>query len=448
MVMLVLVSFIALVISRYSQNYMAGEAQLGRYYRNLNLTLAAVAVVVTSNHLLTLVAAWVAISVCFHQLLMFYHLRPRAALAAHKKFIFARLAELSLFAAAVLLFLEHGSWQIDQIVAAYAGAEALAWTSQWAIFFIAITAIIKCAQLPVHGWLIQVVEAPTPVSALLHAGIINLGGYVLIVFAPLLALSWAAKWLLLLVAGLTTLLAALIMMTRVSVKVRLAWSTTAQMGLMLVECALGLYELALLHLLAHSCYKAYAFLNAGSAVEQHMLRQLAPAASPSKTHWLLAVTAASALVAPLAFWLAPNGPLSPWLLLVFTFALILAERSGKLLQASFQTALGLVALLLVAYVLQKTGAALIIDGSLTSAMGSAADIWCSMLIVLLFTGYLMLRYAPQHPVGRRLWHALYGGLYLDEWSTRTTLAIWPTELPMRANPKQPPHPLLSREYLS
>ncbi|WP_350609572.1 proton-conducting transporter membrane subunit, partial [Pseudoalteromonas sp. 41-MNA-CIBAN-0057] len=86
-------------------------------------------------------------------------------------------------------------------------------------------ALIKCAQLPMHGWLIKVVEVPTPVSALLHAGVINLGGFLLILFAPLFIQAAAAQWLILIIAGLTTVISALIMTTRISVKVRLAWST-------------------------------------------------------------------------------------------------------------------------------------------------------------------------------------------------------------------------------
>jgi NAD(P)H-quinone oxidoreductase subunit 5 len=119
--------------------------------------------------------------------------------------------------------------------------------------------------------------------ALLHAGVINLGGFLLLLMAPLMRLAELANWLLLIVAGLTCIAAALITMTRVSVKVLLAWSTVAQMGLMLVECALGQYGLALLHLVAHSCYKAYSFLAAGSEVENYLRKQLAPPRMPAPT---------------------------------------------------------------------------------------------------------------------------------------------------------------------
>ena len=148
--------------------------------------------------------------------------------------------------------------------------------------------MLKCAQLPVHGWLIQVMEAPTPVSALLHAGVVNLGGFLLIRLGTLVADVPAAQALLVVVGSVTAVVAALVMMTRISIKVSLAWSTCAQMGFMLMQCGLGLHDLALLHLVAHSLYKAHAFLGAGGAVEQNRLQQMTPPLPPlAAGAWLL-----------------------------------------------------------------------------------------------------------------------------------------------------------------
>lgn len=257
LVMMGLVVFMSTILIAFSRNYMAGEPRIDTYWRWLLNVLAAVSVVLISNHLLLLWLGWVSISLALHKLLTFYPERPRAALAAHKKFLLARTAETLLFTAIILLYQQHGTLFISELIShfnAVATSDSLQLTTadHIAAVLIALTALIKCAQLPVHGWLIQVVEAPTPVSALLHAGVINLGGFLLILFAPLFIQSTVAQWLVLIVAGLTTVIAALIMATRISMKVRLAWSTSAQMGLMLVECALGLFELALLHLLTHS----------------------------------------------------------------------------------------------------------------------------------------------------------------------------------------------------
>lgn len=440
-----LVSFIGLVIAAYSRSYMAGEQRENRYYQYLHLTLAAVSVTVISNHLIVLLIAWVLISLSLHQLLMFYPGRRRAALAAHKKFLFARMAEVSLLAAILLLYAEHGTWRIDQIVSAYP-VEALSSSEQMAAVMLAITALIKCAQLPLHGWLIQVVEAPTPVSALLHAGIINLGGYLLILFGPLLAQAAVAQWLVLVVAGLTVLLAGLTVMTRVSIKVKLAWSTSAQMGLMLVECALGLYELALLHLVAHSCYKAYGFLNAGSNVENYVSRQLAPAALPGPGPWLLALALSILLVAGPVAYLSDGGPYSPWLLLVLCLTVLFAERSGTLHNWSLTQVATVGVLLVAAYAVQKTGAHWLTP-SLAHGLDVYGDLWVCLLFLALGGGYLIMRYAPSSRFGRNLWLSLYAGLYLDEWATRVTLAVWPHRLPVRNSDVQSIHASVNRDFV-
>ncbi|TVV44642.1 NADH-quinone oxidoreductase subunit L [Thalassolituus sp. C2-1] len=439
--LLLLLSVMALVVVKFSRRYLAADPGFGRYLRWLLLTLAAVALVFISNHLLLFALGWIAISLALHQLLMFYPERPRAALAAHKKFLLARLAETSLLVAFYLLWQQHGTANIDTIISAYQASAALSLNEQIAAVLIALTALIKCAQLPVHGWLIQVVEAPTPVSALLHAGVINLGGFLLILFAPLFLQVAAAQWLVLVVAGLTTVLAALIMTTRISIKVRLAWSTSAQMGLMLIECALGMVELALLHLLAHSAYKAWAFLSSGSAVQQHVQQSLLIAPPAAARRWLPALIAAAGLVAA-AWWFSVQlsaqlhtgiQPVSGWLLLALALTTLLVQRASGawtlLLAAGLALAYSLLKILL-----QPLSGEL--PAALRPGLFSAADLWVSALFLLLFSVWWLLRYRAHWPLVQRLSLALFAGLYLDEWFTRITLRLWPARLPVRANPKQ------------
>jgi len=175
--MLLLVSFIGWVIVGYSQPYLGGERGQPRYIRGLMLTLAAVTLLVVSNNLLLLALAWIATSLAFHGLLTFFDTRPQALVAAHKKFIASRVADLCLLAAIVLLGQNLGTLEIDQAIAAAKALPAMTVPLQAAALLLATSALLKCAQLPVHGWLIQVMEAPTPVSALLHAGVVNLGGF-------------------------------------------------------------------------------------------------------------------------------------------------------------------------------------------------------------------------------------------------------------------------------
>ena len=417
--MLLLTSFLGLVVVQFSHRYLAGDSGQTRYRYWLHATLAAVMLAVISNHALVFLIAWIAISLCLHQLLMFYPERPRAALAAHKKFIAARMADVSLLIAFLILHSHFGTWQISRLQPDGGDAN---WPLTVAAILVALAALIKCAQLPLHGWLIQVVEAPTPVSALLHAGVINLGGYLLILFAPLLAISTSAQWLVLVVAGLTAALAGLIMMTRVSIKVRLAWSTMAQMGLMLVECALGLFQLALLHLLAHSCYKAYAFLGSGSAVDADMQRRLVSPRLPDVGKWL--VTVPIAACAALLWSICTGTAMSPWFLLLLAIGLFTIERKMEhVIPDSFRV-LAIAVLLAVVYFGETSFFAGLVEPMQMSA-GLAAEVWVISLIAVFALAYGMWRYRAAEAWVRSLTLYLYAGLYLDEWSTRLTLFIWP-----------------------
>ncbi|MBN2865754.1 MAG: NADH-quinone oxidoreductase subunit L [Thiotrichales bacterium] len=435
-IMLILISFIAMINVHFSEKNMAGNREdEARYLRWLMMTLGAVTMVVLSNHMLIFVLAWVAISSGLHRLLMFYPERPRAVLAAYKKFIFARIAELALLIAVLMLYHDSGSWLISDVYKMAAASDGLTTYQEIAAVLLVISALIKSAQLPVHGWLIQVVEAPTPVSALLHAGIINLGGFLMILFAPLIIQSAIAQWLLLIVGGLTTIVAGLIMMTKVSIKVRLAWSTMSQMGLMLVEIGLGLYELALLHIVAHSCYKAYAFLNSGSEVELDMKRRLAPPKMPSFGQWASSAFISFGIVVMIILVFGLSAPYSPWFLLAIAIMILIAERDSQSKAGSVFGVLTLAAILIAAYSLQKYGAGFIAP-NMADATGVYGDMWVIALFMVFMGLYWVLRYLPEHPRVMRFRVALYAGFYLDEWMTRTSLKLFPKQLPIRTNPKQ------------
>lgn len=264
--MLLLVSGLSVVIVRYSDTYLRGDDGRLRYVRALLLTLAAVATLVLTENLFVLALAWTGSSLALHLLLTHFPDRLQARVAAHKKFLLSRTADVAVLLATGLVYLSVGSVQLGAIEA-FVASEPLPSMLQAAALLVAAAVTLKTAQLPFHGWLTQVMEAPTPVSALLHAGVVNIGGFVLIRLASLMTAAPVASSLLVVVGTVTAVTASLIMTTRVSVKVNLAWSTAAQMGLMLVQCGLGLWHLALLHLLAHSVYKAHAFLSAGSTVD-------------------------------------------------------------------------------------------------------------------------------------------------------------------------------------
>ena len=271
------------------------------------------------------------------------------------------------------------------------------------------------------------VESPTPVSALLHAGVINLGGFLLLLFAPLFGQAAAAQWLVILVAGLTASFAALVMMTRISIKVRLAWSTTAQMGLMLVECALGLYELALLHLVAHSCYKAHAFLNSGSAVSDYIQNQYPGNTQPRLDKWLVATALAFGIVAPLCFVLHSTPPFSPWLLLTIALAVSISVRLHQELSGAVYRGIFEALVLAGLYVLFKFAAGFV-WGLVHHQYNGLADAFISVVFIVVLLIHVFFELKPLNPISQKLFIALNAGLYLDEWSTRLTLWLWPIRL--------------------
>jgi NAD(P)H-quinone oxidoreductase subunit 5 len=279
--MMALVTFIGWVVLRYAATYLDGEARQGLFTFWLCLTLVAVLLLVTADTLVQLLAAWMASSWFLQRLLLFYPERAGARRAARKKFIMARGSDLALLGACVLLI---GAFHTIDLGAILAAARAGA-GGRWVIgaaWLLGLAACLKSAQMPTQGWLTEVMETPTPVSALLHAGVINGGGFLLIRFATVMIHAKLALGALVLIGGFTALNASLVMLTQPMVKTSLAWSTVAQMGFMIFECGLGLFALALLHILAHSLYKAHSFLASGGAVERvAAIQRPGPVATPN-----------------------------------------------------------------------------------------------------------------------------------------------------------------------
>ena len=430
---MLLVALVGWVIVRYSQTYLQGERNEVHYVRWLLATLATVLVVVATNHLLVLALAWTATSLTLHHLLTFFGDRPAAVVAAHKKFIVARLADLCMLSATLLLWLAFDTLHIHALLAQAAGAP-LPPTAQLAVVLLACTAILKCAQLPFHGWLIQVMEAPTPVSALLHAGIVNLGGFVLLRFAPLVSQVPAAQSVLVVVGTATAVLAALVMTTRISIKVMLAWSTCAQMGFMLMQCGLGAWDMALLHLLAHSLYKAHAFLGAGGAVRRTQMAQLTPQAPASGLGATLlgAATGIALVLAAGALWTlwAPGLASSPamWVLAgVVSLALTPLVRT-KSQSASWLAlaggALGVALAYFGLHVLLGSWLGVPVAQPVTALWVGAA-----LAFVGLFVLQSAITLAPRGALAQRLYPWFYGGLFLDEKFNSLAFALWAPPAP-------------------
>ena len=327
--MFVLVSFIGWIVVRYAATYLDGEARQRAFTGWLCLTLAAVLLLVLAGGLGQLVLAWVATSLFLQQLLLFYPERVAARRAARKKFLTARVADMALLGAALLLWRDYGTTDIAAIQLAARHGEG-SFLTEIAAWLLMLAGLVKSAQFPVHGWLTEVMETPTPVSALLHAGVINAGGFLLIRFADVMLRAPAALAVLAMIGGFTALFGCLVMLTQPAVKTSLAWSTVAQMGFMMLECGLAVFPLALLHIIAHSLYKAHSFLVSGSAIETiAAIRRPGPIATPDAGAVLRAfmIGLAIYMAVGLAFGLQHKSPQAIALgaILIFGVAYLLAQ---------------------------------------------------------------------------------------------------------------------------
>ncbi|MBL9026178.1 MAG: NADH-quinone oxidoreductase subunit L [Myxococcales bacterium] len=438
--MLLLVCGLGAIVVRYARTYLRDEPGRDRCLRWLLSTLSGVTTLVTTGSLLVLAVAWTATSLALHQLLTFYPDRPAALVAAHKKFLVSRLADACVGASLALIHLEVGSFEIGAVLAWIGARSVLPASMQAAAVLLVVAVALRSAQLPFHGWLMQVMEAPTPVSALLHAGVVNLGGFVLITLAPWIDAVEIARILLVAVGLVTVVVAALVTTTRVSVKVALAWSTCAQMGFLLVQCGLGLWSLALLHVLAHSLYKAHAFLRAGSAVDQWRTKSMAPIGAPPSLARMLAasvvgVGCAMSCVALLSLVLpqvASHGALD-WLFAVLVGAAVVPLLVAP--AAPGPRALAAVGLRAGGVVVLYSGWHVLASFSMPSPAAAPSDVGWILVVVgfsvlVLVKSTLQLR--PHGSFARTLHPWLFSGLYLDERFTRLVFHVWPPRIEVAA----------------
>lgn len=293
-----LVAFVGLNIALFSRNYLRGDPAQSRFFRLLCAALACVLFLIVSGNLFALLLAWIATSLCLHKLLLIYPERRAALLAARKKAIISRLSDVSLIVGLVLLYRTFGSLDYTRIFALVQPLHGTPISAELHVAAIALVlaALLKSAQFPVHGWLLEVMETPTPVSALLHAGIINAGGFLVLRFSGVISLSGASLDTLAIVGALTGLFGSIVMLTQTSIKVRLAYSTIAQMGFLMLECGLAAFPAALLHIIAHSLYKAHAFLSSGSVIDLARASWIpSPGGKPHPARLLISIAAVLAV---------------------------------------------------------------------------------------------------------------------------------------------------------
>jgi NAD(P)H-quinone oxidoreductase subunit 5 len=429
--MFVLVSTIAVIVIRYSRAYLAGQRELDRFARSFLLTVASATVLVTANHLAVLVLAWFATDIGLHQLLTFFRTRRQAIIVAHKKFLLSRVADACFVSSIVLIGGQCGTLRIDLVNAFVPQGGSLSPTLHIATVLMVFGVLLKSAQIPFHGWMLSVMEAPTPVSALLHAGVVNIGGFVMIRLAPLMGHAYIAQTILVAVGLGTTIIAALVMMTRVAIKGVLAWSTIGQMGFMLVQCGLGAWHLALMHLLAHSLYKAHTFLSAGSGVQQWRATHIVHSPHMKIWHVFIGVVLLSVFVAPYyADKILPSVHLPESLPpLTLMLGLAFVPMLGRAIAAGFRPFLIALAFTLgasAAYFGWHVGFELLAP-QVDYGFEASPFMWNVVVVglIVLFLGQTILQSSPNGWFANRVQPHLVSGLYIDDWVTRVTFRLWP-----------------------
>jgi len=351
-IMFLMVSIIGFVVLRFSKNYLQGDSNHISFIRRLLSTIALVQLLVLSGNLIVLFLAWVMTSFGLQYLINYYNNRKEAQRAVRKKFITARISDLSLLVGFVILYLQFGSCDLEII---FSGLKKVN-LSEMPVYvtlsgiFIALSAIVKSVQIPFHGWILDVMEAPTPVSGLLHAGLLNSGPFLIIRFSTLMDASGTAGLLLLIVGGISALYGTIVFPSQPAVKTSLAYSSIGHMGFSLMICGMGFYSAALLHLIGHSFYKAHAFLSSGSAIDKKRLSLLRSKTEFKTTIWNAFISFAITLL----------------------FYLSLAQLWVGLNQLSFQMIIlgGIIIAGVSSYMMKTTAFANSLSGTIKSIMTS------------------------------------------------------------------------------
>lgn len=268
--MLVIVTLVSLLVQIYSKGYMHGDERFPVFYQYLALFTFSMLGLVISPNLLQVYIFWELVGVCSFLLVGYYYFKPEAKAAAKKAFIVTRIGDLGLFIGICLLFWWTGSFEYGAIFESVALGRLEPWMITVAAILIFIGAMGKSGQFPLHTWLPDAMEGPTPVSALIHAAtMVAAGVYLVAATYPLFIASETALTVVAYVGGITAIFAASIGLTQRDIKRVLAYSTVSQLGYMMM--ALGVagaagYVAGSFHLMTHAFFKALLFLGAGSVI--------------------------------------------------------------------------------------------------------------------------------------------------------------------------------------
>ncbi len=267
MVFVLLITGVGGLIHLYAVGYMAHDVDRRKFFGYLNLFVAAMLLLVLADNYLLLYVGWEGVGLASYLLIGFWQFKPSAATAAKKAFIVNRIGDVGLSIAIMLMFVTFGSVSFSGVFAAVGQANPN--TVTWIGLALLLAACGKSAQFPLHSWLLDAMEGPTPVSALIHAAtMVTAGVYLIARSNAIYDLTSTARTAVVIVAVITMLLGAVIATAKDDIKKSLAGSTMSQIGYMMLAVGLGPagYVFAIFHLLTHGMFKAGLFLGAGSVM--------------------------------------------------------------------------------------------------------------------------------------------------------------------------------------
>ncbi len=354
-VMLLLVTTVSSLVHIYTIGYMHGDSGYARFFSYIALFTFSMLMLVMADNLLQLFIFWEAVGLCSYLLIGHWYDRPAACSAAMKAFIVNRVGDFGFMLGLLLVWYSFGSLDYSEIfVRAHESAGDVMnvlgpFGGTWDVSVLTLICVLlftgavgKSAQVPLHVWLPDAMEGPTPISALIHAAtMVTAGVFMVARLAPLYNLSPAAMTLVAITGGVTMVVGATIALTQTDIKRVVAYSTVSQLGYMIMACGLGAYAAGMYHLLTHGAFKALLFLGCGSVIialhhEQDMRRMGGLKNKLPITYWTFVVGSLALAGFPLTSGFFSKDHL-----------LVSAWSAGPLGQ--FLTVLGLVTALMTAF---------------------------------------------------------------------------------------------------
>src|SRR5687767_2328743 len=299
--MMVVVTFVSLMVHVYTIGYMAEDPGYQRFFSYISLFTFSMLMLVMANNFLQLFFGWEAVGLMSYLLIGFWYTRESAVYANLKAFIVNRVGDFGFILGIALILVHFGTLDYQHV---FSKAPALASELTLICILLFMGAMGKSAQFPLHVWLPDSMEGPTPISALIHAAtMVTAGIFMVARMAPLYELSEAARSVVLIIGSVTAISMALVAVTQYDIKRVVAYSTLSQLGYMTAALGASAYSAAIFHLMTHAFFKALLFLAAGSVIialhhEQDMRRMGGLKKYMPLTYWTMLIGAISSAGIP------------------------------------------------------------------------------------------------------------------------------------------------------